>query len=187
MVIACLGWGSLIWDPRDLPIRTEWRTDGPSLPVEFARQSVNGRITLVIAEDTDPIPVLWTALDLASLHEGRQALALRESIPLAHMESSVGAWSSSLSPDRSEFQAIAEWADAAGVTGVVWTALKPKFAGKPIKPSCDQIIDYLANLEGETRQLAEEYVRRAPTQVTTSYRQRIERELGWTAARHAKQ
>jgi hypothetical protein len=45
MRIACVGWGSLVWDPRDLPVKGAWRPDGPRLPIEFARQSDNGRLT----------------------------------------------------------------------------------------------------------------------------------------------
>jgi hypothetical protein len=64
---------------------------------------------------------------------------------------------------------------------VVWTALQPRFAGKSITPSIDQVLEYLANLDTEAKKLAEEYVRRAPPQIKTAYRERIERDLGWVA------
>jgi hypothetical protein len=57
MKIAVLGWGSLIWQPRELRISLPiWKTDGPELPVEFARVSMDGRLTLV--------PVSYTHLTL---------------------------------------------------------------------------------------------------------------------------
>jgi hypothetical protein len=138
-------------------------------------------MTLVIAEDAESVAVLWAALDVRSLEGARQALGRREEINPTNMESFVGVWSSATSSDHGADRSIAEWAGATGVTGVVWTALPPKFAGKPFKPSSDQVVSYLSNLEGETRRLAEEYVRRAPVQIRTSYRRRIEHELGWTA------
>jgi len=46
VTIACLGWGSLIWSPRTLPVSGDWHTDGPHLPIEFSRQAADGRITL---------------------------------------------------------------------------------------------------------------------------------------------
>jgi hypothetical protein len=181
MVIACLGWGSLIWNPGGLPICSEWRIDGPPLPVEFARQSANGRITLVIAEDTVSVPVLWAALDVESLERARKVLAQREGVKTVNVDSAIGAWSPTFSSGHSECRIVAPWAVASGVSGVVWTALRSKFADQPVKPSCDQVVRYLATLEGETRRLAEEYIRSTPAQIRTPYRERIERELGWTA------
>jgi hypothetical protein len=57
-MIACIGWGSLIWDKCDLDVDGEWRSDGPMLPVEFACQSSDGRITLVLVNGFQPVPTL---------------------------------------------------------------------------------------------------------------------------------
>ena len=39
MRIAILGWGSLIWDPRDPCVQGDWQPDGPRLPIKVARTS----------------------------------------------------------------------------------------------------------------------------------------------------
>ena len=62
-MIACIGWGSLIWDRRNLDVDGHWRADGPILPVEFARQSSNGRITLVLGRGFAPVPALWSVFN----------------------------------------------------------------------------------------------------------------------------
>src|SRR6266446_8766603 len=71
--IACIGWGSLIWDSRDLPHRGSWQNDGPLLPVEFARESggkTDGpgeKITLVICPDTPRVRTYWALLDVPDI------------------------------------------------------------------------------------------------------------------------
>ena len=180
MTIACLGWGSLIWDPRNLPICSEWRTDGPELPIEFARQSQDGRITLVIVGGARPVPVLWAMLDVPSIGDARRSLAEREGISADNAKHSIGAWTADIRSSHGEIETIANWAKVAPVTGVVWTALKPRFGGRLIKPAGSQVVRYLLGLEPDKRRRAEEYIRRAPAQIKTAYRERIERELGWT-------
>ena len=179
-MIVCLGWGSLIWDHRNLPTGGQWRNDGPALPVEFARQSKDGRMTLVIADKSEPIPVLWTRLELNRLDDARHALAHREGISFANFDVSVGYWSETLQSTHTQAGPIGKWAGNVGASAVVWTALKPRFGGESITPSCKQVVSHLSELDGNARRRAEEYVRRAPAQISTHYRDAIEQELGWT-------
>lgn len=179
MSIVCLGWGSLIWDPRDLPVVGEWQADGPLLPVEFVRQSKDSRITLTISENAAPVTVLWIPLNVETLDEARHALMVREDIPEKYLAQSVGFWSQDRRSHHPQAASIGAWASTKAVSGVVWTALKPKFAGEQVTPSEAMVLDYLAELEGDARRRAEEYVRRTPAQIGTSYRAAIEAKLGW--------
>ena len=180
MKIACLGWGSLVWDPGELPVRGKWQTNGPFLPIEFVRQSQDGRITLVITDGAVGIPVLWAALESTSLHDGREALAKREKVKTKNFERSIAAWSSDFSTNHTEVEPVAAWAKEVGIDGVVWTSLKPRFSNVLRTASCEEVLRYLANLTGEAKVRAEKYIRRAPSQIRTSYRGEIERRLGWT-------
>jgi hypothetical protein len=62
----------------------------------------------------------------------------------------------------------------------VWTNLPPEFGGSKRIPTVEEIVPYLASCQGEERERAEEYVRKAPRQIDTEYRRKIEAELGWT-------
>ena len=177
-MIVCLGWGSLIWAPRDLPVSDDgWRCDGPDLPIEFARQSADEHITLVIAEGSPLVPVLWASLCVGSLDDARGRLAKRERTG----KKNIGYWSPTCSSSHCEANRIGQWAKAQGgdVDGVVWTRLRPMFCDKYEMPECEDVVGHLKKLEGEKRQNAEEYVRCAPNQIRTCYREAIESELGW--------
>jgi hypothetical protein len=67
MKIACIAWGSLIWDKKNLDVGNEWYSDGPSLPLEYARQSKNGRVTLVICPGSKMLQTLWTLFNTNDL------------------------------------------------------------------------------------------------------------------------
>ena len=172
--IACIGWGSLIWDPRQLPIQRHWFEDGPLLPIEFVRQARDGRVTLAISQAVRPVRTLWAIMDLDDPGEARAALRDREGCT----DERIGFWPGGAAPD--EHPHIARWAAARDIDAVVWTGLKPVFGGVDRTPSEDEVVDYLRGLRGTVRELAERYIRRAPRQTDTAYRRRIEAEFGWT-------
>lgn len=183
MVIACLGWGSLIWDSGDLPIKGTWYTDGPFLPVEFARQSADNRITLVIVR-WPTVPVmrsLWAILNVETIEDAVETLRKRELIPAKNVSKHIGRWrkDEQLSDDPIA-ETIHDWARQLELDGVVWTDLPPKFENQNGRvPSVEEVIRYLDFLQGDERKLAKQYVQMAPLQIDTTYRREIETRLGW--------
>jgi hypothetical protein len=177
MRIACLGWGSLVWDPRELPIQRQWFQDGPLVPVEFLRHSSDDRITLVLNEDAVPVRSLWALMDSHDVDVARDALRSRERTK----EDWIGVWQSGM--DAPELiPDMPGWAENKGLTAVVWTALPSKFHGKNgVVPSRDEVIEHLSKLMGAKRDNAERYIRNAPRQIDTPYRRQIEATFGWVA------
>ena len=176
--IACLGWGSLIWDQKTLPVDGKWESDGPTVPVEFLRHSSNGRVTLVLDANGTRVPSLWAVLKSESIESAIDALRARENIPPDNVHRDVGRWTSGPAPHL--IPRLPEWAAAHNLDAVVWTALS--YASKRMKDrqSVDQVIEHFRSLSGTDLGEAKQYVRRAPRQVATAYRGRIEDDLGWT-------
>ena len=199
MNIACLGWGSLIWDPEPLPLmpnKPQWFKNGPELPVEFARQSANGRMTLVIVppEMSKPRPVLWAHLRSHTIAEAHEALARREwgrgPLPqrwtakdwIDWKDRNIARWTKLAGSSSGHAQQIATWADRKKLDGVVWTILPPRFKNTERVPTLHEAVNYLKGLKR-----VEKYIRNAPPDILTSYRAAIENALGWTCNRSATQ
>ena len=179
-MVACLGWGSLIWRPDDLPVG-DWRNDGPQAQVEFLRVSGDGRLTLVLdpAPDptADPVATLWAPMTVCDWQTAVTELADRERTGT----SSIDYWPKDGGEDPKELPGLGAWATHRDINHVIWTALTPRFEGtNGVRPTEDQAVGYLESLKGHARVRAEKYVRRAPTQIRTAYRRRFERCLGWT-------
>jgi hypothetical protein len=180
-MIACIGWGSLIWDIRNLDVDANWRADGPLLPVEFARQSSDGRITLVLVQGFAPVPTLWSGFNSHDLAKARESLRQREGVFRSRADYFITCWRRGENPVSEPDATISRWAAGTDLEAAVWTNLPPKFAGTDGRiPTEAEVVAYLQALEGETRAAAEQYVRRAPRQIATAYRPAIERALGWT-------
>lgn len=179
-IIACIGWGSLIWDPKELPIQRRWFEDGPLIPVEFARQSSNGSLTLVIEPSAKPVRALWALMDDMNLDSATEALRKREGIPKSAIKK-IGRWSVQ-EEAPSDIPDLPMWVTNKGIDSVVWTALGPKFNGNDDQvPTAEDAVVYLSALSGTARDEAERYVRRAPVQIDTHYRRRFEAVFGWSA------
>jgi len=174
--IVCVGWGSLIWCQKALPVAATWQPDGPSLPIEFARESKDKRITLVVCEGAPAVTTLWARLNVETLDAARAVLQTREGCRLE----AIGCWSPDGVSRHAGANVIGQWATERNFAGVVWTALKPKFGGTYRTPTLDEVIEYLACLEGSEKDTAEEYVRLTPRQIVTPYRTAIEGAMGWT-------
>jgi hypothetical protein len=186
--IVCIGWGSLLWRPAELPLAGRWRPDGPELPVEFARQARDDRITLVIVEGGARCRTYWAPLAVGCLAAAKRALADREGCdprwiavwPAGRSRRGSRHWTPGPLPPG--FRAVEQWARNLLLDGAVWTGLPIGLRGaRGETPSATEVVDYLARLSGETRRRAEEYIRRAPAQTRTPYRRRIEEALGWYA------
>ena len=181
LTIGCLGWGSLIWDPRGLPIRRVWFDDGPLLPIEFARESRNGRITLVICDVSYRVRVCWALMEAADLSVAKPDLAAREGVMGKDIEKSIGYWNAaSMKSYGGAANDIAQWATTKSLDAVVWTNLEVGLKSNRGKlPSVDAVLECLRKLPHAQRKLAEEYIRKAPPQIDTEYRRRIAKEFGW--------
>lgn len=174
MRIACLAWGSLVWNQQGLQIETDWFKDGPAVPVEFARQSGGHRLTLVLGKDFQLVTSLWAWMRMSDLDEAIEDLRDRESTATHR----IGVWCTG--EDKPELiPSLDAWAQKIGADAVIWTALPPKYQVNDRVPTVEEAIDYLQSLDSEYKLGAEEYVRKAPLQVRTPYREEIEKQLGW--------
>jgi hypothetical protein len=187
MNIAVIGWGSLIWCPGSLRIRTKWRVGGPMLPIEFARISDDGRLTLVIHPSSAPQLTYWALSEITELASARRNLMEREGclslgaihhFPLDNANPSI--------PPEVETE-LGKWLPTQpGIQAVIWTGLKTNWSERGrAEFSPEDAVRYLAELDAQRRQTratydrAKEYVRNAPPSVQTKVRQLLHQE-GWT-------
>ena len=184
---AILAWGSLTWEPKNLEFEKEvgWQKDGLILPIEFARISKDGRLTLVITENGTKVPVLYTLSNYHNLEEAVLNLAVRE----GSGRNSIGSYDKNKDTFSSKFQfedEIKNWIKDTDFDAVIWTNLGENWNIKNEKGDIirqiepERRIEYLKELKGNTSAIAEEYIRRTPIEINTDFRKEIEKKLNWT-------
>lgn len=181
MKIAILGWGSLIKEPRDLPIVGEWQPDGPKLWIEFSRISRNGKragcLTLVIDEKCESeVTALHVLSKRNDLPQAIADLQKREGTPIpddiGFCEVAPGRFASNaMSRHPKSCERILAWAKGKKLDAVIWTALPRRFkdaTGIPFTP--EAALKYLNELPAPTKALALDYIHSAPEQTMTPFR-----------------
>ncbi len=181
MKIAYIGWGSLIWNLGNLKLRGTWQSDGPYLPVEFARISQDGRLTLVICRDVSPVQTFWASAEEENLNAAIKGLKVREGT----IANRIGYLS--LRNGKSRCRVIEDlvfvfesWLKDKGLDAAVWTDLPANFAERMgVAFTTENVISYLKSLEGDALAAARAYVVNAPASIDTPIRRAVEEELGW--------
>jgi hypothetical protein len=183
MRIGIIVWGSLKWDPRNLAYDGSWRDDGPSLPIEFARISGDGRLTLVLHPGAAEVRTLWTLASHDQLERAIENLRLREGTTTEGIGFVTALGSQGRCAVIPEARALIKaWAREKNLDAAIWTDLPSNFAEKRGHGFTDETaLTYLRSLRGPVLEAAREYIVKAPSQVRTRLRQRVEADLGWTA------
>jgi hypothetical protein len=186
MNIIILGWGSLIWCPGGLRIKTRWYGDGPSLPIEFARISQDDRLTLVIQPGSAAQSTYWAVSEFTDLTEARQNLKTREKTKSADIHHVLRDGTHEGDAPAGIAETIAAWmSQRSHIDAAVWTGLPSNWRDKRGRDfAVDDARDFLLALEAERDRAkaaydrAREYVTHAPAGVDTSVR-RAMRARGW--------
>lgn len=181
MRIAILGWGSLIWDPGDLPREGSWEQGGPRLPIEFSRISSDGRLTVVIdPTHGEPVPTLFALSPRADLEDAICDLRAREGTTarnIGFVDVKYATERCTVYPNAAAV--IRDWARANGFDGVVWTDLPTNFQDEiRMAFSVENAQKYLNGLPKSVARRARKYIQNAPAEVDTPLRRKL-RQSGW--------
>jgi len=190
MQIAVIAWGSLIWCPGCLRIKTRWRSDGPALPIEFARISGDGRLTLVIHLKSPQVRTYWAVSELETLLEARRNLENREGTCLKYIHSlSVDGQSEGEIPPHISATIGAWLTSTKNVQAAIWTGLSSNWETKRCREfTHEDALQYVSELERAAGQAkatydrAHEYISNAPSQTQTPIRKIVREKIGWADA-----
>jgi len=175
-----LAWGSLVWQPRnvhgELSMAGDWQMDGPELPIEFARLSSDGRLTLIVTPGYPHLSrVLWAISGFDRLDAAVANLAARETNAPIDRIHGIEAGRPIGSPDPSVIETASNWLDDKPyLDAVIWTGLGPGPRWGADGWTVESAVGYVDSLAGPTRGAAVEYIERAPRQIDTPVRRRLQ-------------
>jgi len=185
MKIAVIAWGSLMWDLGAVRIKNGWHQDGPMLPVEFARISKDGRLTLVIHPGSAPQRAYWALSEFTDLGEARKNLCEREGCkPEAIPYFPVGDGSPAVPPEVKKD--LEGWLSVHGdLDFVIWTGLKTNWPAKRGSDfSAEDALRYIEEIKADCErsnaayEQLKEYIQKAPPSMNTTVRNMVRRR-GW--------
>lgn len=176
MKIAIIAWGSLIWNAETLDYDRElgWSSSGPILPVEFARISKNGRLTLVITENGTLVQTFYAISSYADLRSAVANIKDREGTIEKYIGCFIKSDNTVFPKDFPYAENISKWSRNLEIDAVIWTNLPEKW-----QDVTDDRIDYLKNLPAEKKADAKKYIINTPKEITTKLRSEIEKKLEW--------
>jgi hypothetical protein len=186
MKIAVIAWGSLIWDPRELQVVGAFKPNGPILPLEFARISKDGRLTLAFTKKygtpcktysaRSKFNAIGDAVDNLYLRETGKPLNMAEFSKNNNKYPEAVSWyiRGSKCPNEAQYKTMKAWLEQRNMSdydAVIWTSLKMKFYDKAKTTfSPKNAIRYLRKLTPEERARAIEYIDNAPPEIRTHVR-----------------
>jgi len=170
-MIAVLGWGSLVWSPGELCLRSSWSRGGPSLPIEFSRISGKGHLTLVI-DTTNGAPTMtrfatscFDTIDPAVINLRDRERTTLENIGYVDLVTGRGC------TRCVDLGAVGVWAENHRFNAVIWTDLESNFEARRGEPfQVDAAIVHLRSLEAEESTVAFTYIKNSPVEVSTPVR-----------------
>ncbi|HEX9667551.1 MAG TPA: hypothetical protein VGA95_13470 [Thermodesulfobacteriota bacterium] len=179
MRIVIIGWGSVIWDPRDLPREGIWQSEGPRLPIEFSRVSRGRRLTGIIDyEHGTDVETKYVISPRVDIDDAIEDLRVREDTVKKHIgfvdNKHNIASDTAHSNDRRTCETVKRWLAKTDFLGAVWTALRSNFREETGRDfSVEHGVEYIRNLPTTARQQALKYIRNAPTEVDTPLRRKL--------------
>ena len=175
MKIGIIGWGSLIWDQRELKTKGDWLKNGPVIPIEFCRLSTDGRITLVINQDFKPVPTLIIESLFETLDEAINDLALREGTETIKNIGHYTYTSGSFHSIRNAFVKEILQQYKTDFDALIWSDFGVSFKDKGLGAlSVENVIKHIESLDQNMKEKAIEYIIKTPNQVQTTFRPFLE-------------